>query len=89
MQSVFISAVVIGNLGPRVAAVGRELVEHARVDAVVLRALPLALRGGGLVDAAGVELGLLEKNLNFPATISMKTNALCLPYWLGELAHTF
>ena len=54
-------AVVVWDFGPSVTAVGRELVEHARVDAVVLRALPLALGGGGLVDAAGVELSLLKE----------------------------
>ena len=61
LQSEFISAVVVWNFGPGVAAVGWQLVEHSSVDAVVLRALPLALGGGGLVDAAGVELSLLKE----------------------------
>ena len=56
----FISALVVGDLAEHAAAVGRELVEHARVDAVVLRALPVALRRGALVQAAVGQLRLLQ-----------------------------
>ena len=65
---------MVGNVAPRVAAVGRQLVEHARVDAVVLRALPVALHRGGLVQAAEGQLGLLieaQNILNFPSPVQL------------------
>ena len=59
---------MVWHFWPCVLTVGRERVEHARVDAVVLRPLPLALRRRRLVDAARVQLIILQMEFEFPVT---------------------